>query len=83
MKLLREIKDIRDELHMINQIFFQQQEVIAKMNKSLGRDWVEWIPRIAEINRLDEDARRVEESVGRGECLMHICMLTSFSSYDS
>jgi hypothetical protein len=68
MALLREIKDIRDELHMIKRILLQQQEVVTKMNESPGLNCVKWIPRIAAINQLDEDARRVEESVGHDEC---------------
>jgi hypothetical protein len=66
MDLLREIKDIRDELHMINRILLQQKEVVEKMNlmlKAAKLEPVEWAPRIDDVDRLDEDAQRIEVSV--------------------
>jgi hypothetical protein len=67
MVLLREIKDIRDELHMINRILIQQKEVIEKIKLSSTCKALEpgdWTLRMDDVQRLDEDAKRVEDSVG-------------------
>lgn len=71
IRLLQEIKDIRDELNMLSRVLGDQAEVVEKLsswanNQTEGKFDFEWgtVARLLRINRMDDDAERVEKSVG-------------------
>ena len=69
IRLLQEIKDIRDELNMLSRVLGDQIDVITKLSRwasSQGNFDNEWgiEARLLQIKRMDEDAERVEKSVG-------------------
>jgi hypothetical protein len=69
IKLLQEIKDIRDELNMLSRVLGDQLYVTAKLSQWAKEQSVfkyDWgvDSRLLQIKRMDEDAERVEKSVG-------------------
>jgi hypothetical protein len=88
MKLLREIKDVRDELHMIERILLQQEELVEKMNSALNLLFIrpeDWTSRADDFARLDVDAEKVENSVSRNCAVVLVSKadLTDHSSLGS
>lgn len=66
MSLLREIKDIRDEMNMISRVLLQQKELLQKMGMAPNlhvRYPQDWASRDDDYERLDVIAERVEDSV--------------------
>ncbi|KAH7093422.1 hypothetical protein FB567DRAFT_174060 [Paraphoma chrysanthemicola] len=69
IKLLQEIKDIRDELNMLSRVMSDQIDVIAKLSQwaSSPHDKFDYgwdvDARRVQIKRMDEDAERVEKSL--------------------
>lgn len=74
MKLLRKIKDIQDELHMVKRVLIQQKELVGTMNSMEGlyspksaplvnSAPLVWTSRIDDVTQLDADAIGVEDSV--------------------
>lgn len=81
IKLLQEIKDIRDELNMLSRVMSDQIDVIAKLLQwaSSPHDKFDYgwdvDARRVQIKRMDEDAERVEKSV-RHSTLESVRILT-------
>jgi hypothetical protein len=70
IKLLQEVKDIRDELNMLSNVLSDQKELISKLSRYIVADVeseskLEWgtTGRCERITRMDRDADRVERSV--------------------
>ncbi|CAN9348870.1 unnamed protein product [Alternaria alternata] len=68
IRLLREIKDIRDELNMLSRVLHDQLDIMDKVSLWIGqeipvhREWgIE--ARLTQIIRMDGDAERVEKSL--------------------
>jgi Mg2+ and Co2+ transporter CorA len=73
IELLREIKDIRDELNMLSGVIDDQTDMIEKLHlrwarsphaSDYERSFEELKTQSKQIKRMDEDAERVEKSVG-------------------
>jgi hypothetical protein len=86
MKLLREIKDVRDELHMIDRILLQQEELVGKMNSAPNLHAIysqDWTSHADDFARLDVDAERVEDSVSRNCAVVLVSKADNDSSLAS
>jgi hypothetical protein len=73
MDLLCEIKDVRNELHMISRILMHEEEVVTRIKLTADKPLItdeEWKSRHDHVKQIDEDVKRVEELVGLVLALM-------------